>query len=131
MTKVVKGPFQVKSTPLPMDDTTQKVGAMRMSFEKKFDGALEATGIVSMLGLMNPALGSGAYVALERITGQLDGRAGSFCLQHSSTMDRNQPTQNIRVVPDSGTESLVGLSGSMTVDIIGGQHFYTFEYSLP
>ena len=114
-----------------MDDTTQKVGAMRMSFEKKFEGALEATGIVSMMGLMNPAMGSGAYVALERITGQLDGRAGSFCLQHSSTMERHQPTQSIRVVPDSGTDSLVGLSGSMTIDIVNGQHFYTFEYSLP
>lgn len=131
MKKMVKGSFEIQSSPLPLDEATKSLGAMRMKFEKQFSGPLEATSFVSMMGIMNQGLGSGAYVALEKVTGTLEGRRGSFCLQHSSSMNRGRPLQAITVVPDSGTEDLSGLAGEMTIDIIEGQHFYTFTYEIP
>ncbi len=127
----VKGKFEVRSSPLDADEVTRELGAMRMKFEKRFEGPLSATGLVSMIGVMDRQTGSGAYVALEKISGELQGRKGSFLFQHSSVLDRGQPRQSIRVIPDSGTEELAGLRGDMTVDIVDGQHFYTFEYDLP
>jgi hypothetical protein len=129
MKKIAKGSFEVNPSPLPMDEVNQKIGAMRMSFEKRFVGALEATSVVSMIGMMNQELGSGAYVALEKLVGTLDGRKGSFCLQHSCAMSKGKPTQSITVVPDSGTDDLKGLSGAFTIDIVGDDHFYTLEYA--
>lgn len=130
MKKTIKGPFEIKGTPQPADEITQKIGAMRMTFEKRFSGALDATSVVSMMGIMKQALGSGGYVALELVTGTVEGRSGSFCLQHSSTMTRGVPAQTIAVIPDSGTAELEGLRGSMTIDIVDGQHFYTFDYEV-
>jgi hypothetical protein len=130
MKNTVKGKFEVKGAPLPVDEFTQAIGAMRMTFQKTFSGALDATGTVSMMGMMNQDLGSGAYVALEKITGSLEGHKGSFCLQHSSSMSRGKPTQSVRVVPDSGTAELKNISGEMIIDIVEGQHFYTFTYEL-
>ncbi len=127
----VKGKFEVQSDPLEPDEVTQALGAMRMKIEKRFEGSLTATSVVSMLGMMNRETGSGAYVALEKITGELEARKGSFSLQHSSAMDRGRPRQSILVVPDSGTAELSGLKGEMVVDIVDGQHFYTFTYELP
>ena len=74
---------------------------------------------------------SAGYVAMERVTATLQGRSGSFALQHSGTMDRGTPSLSISVVPDSGTDGLTGISGRMQIDISDGQHFYTFEYVLP
>lgn len=128
MKKTVKGRFEIKSNPLPVDDITQSIGAMRIAFEKRFIGALDAIGVVSMMGVMNKEIGSGAYVALERITGSLDDLKGSFSLQHSSSMARGIPAQKISVIPDSGTEDLKNLSGEMIIDIVDGEHFYTFNY---
>lgn len=130
MKHVAQGQFEIESAPEPIDATIQQIGAVRISFRKTFTGPLRAESAVSMLGYMIMDVGSGAYVALERITGMLDGKAGSFCLQHSSTMDRGQPTQAISVIPDSGTDELQGLRGQMRIDIKGELHFYTFEYEL-
>lgn len=130
MKNTVRGKFQIKATPQAGDEALQTIGAMRMTFDKDFKGSLEATSVVSMIGLMNKELGSGAYVALERVVGKLEGRTGSFCLQHSSTMNRGTPTQKISVIPDTGSGELAGLSGEMAIDIVDGQHFYTFEYEL-
>lgn len=130
MKKTVKGSFEIKSQPLPGDETTQALGCMRMRFEKQFTGPLVAESVVAMMGMMNSSLGSGAYVALEKITGTLEGRKGSFCVQHSSSMNRGKPTQIISVIPDSGTEELQGLSGDMIIDIVDGKHFYTFNFEL-
>ncbi|MBI3558473.1 MAG: DUF3224 domain-containing protein [Deltaproteobacteria bacterium] len=82
----IKGKFDIEAIPLELSDAEKRLGATRVMFEKHFSGPLEAKSVVSMLGLMNQDLGSGAYVALERIEGALDGRKGSFCLQHSSSV---------------------------------------------
>jgi hypothetical protein len=126
----IKGKFESKASPLESTETEKRIGAIRMMFEKRFSGALEATSVVVMSGIMNKELGSGGYIALERIDGILEGRKGTFCLQHSSVMKRGKPSQTILVVPDSGTDELVGLSGNMTIDVTNGDHFFTFDYSL-
>ena len=84
-----------------------------------------------MLSLMTEVKGSGVYVAIERVTGTLHGRKGSFALHHTGLMLRNTPQLSVTVVPDSGTDELVGLTGSMKINIEGGKHTYEFEYALP
>ena len=129
MKKKAKGKFSVEGSPEPIGELEQKIGTMRMKFEKRFEGPLEANGIVSMMGIMDQELGSGGYVAMERVTGSLDGKQGSFCLQHSCTMFRGKQKQEILVIPDTGAGDLKGLSGQITIDIADdGQHYYTFEY---
>ena len=130
-THTATGPFDVKMAPQTLSGVAEHSGLGRMSIDKQFHGALEAASTGEMLGWRN-ASGSGGYVAMELVRGTLDGRAGSFMLQHSSTMARGQPSQSITVVPDSGTDALAGLVGRMVVDIApGGAHSYRFEYTLP
>jgi hypothetical protein len=76
--------------------------------------------------------GSGAYVAIEKVTGTLKGHTGSFVLQHSGTMTQNAPQLSVTIVPDSGTGELKGIAGKMTINIAaGGKHSYDIEYTLP
>ena len=129
---IISGPFEVKAFPLDLDETSKSVGIARMRFEKQFSGSLNARSTVAFTGMLNKETGSGAYVALEVVDGSIDGRHGKFHFQHSCTMNRGQQEQSIKVVPDSGTGDLVGITGEMKIEIKeGGSHFYTFEYSLP
>jgi hypothetical protein len=124
------GPFDVKINPLDAYNNDEGAGLSRMSIDKQFHGELEAVSKGEMLATMDHVKQSGGYIAIERVTGTLGGRKGSFVLQHSSTMTRGQPKQNIAVAPDSATGELAGLSGSMIVNIAaGGAHSYDFEYS--
>jgi hypothetical protein len=126
------GPFDVKLAPQALSDVAQHAGLSRMSLDKQFHGALEATSTGEMLAFRSTTPGSAGYVALETVRGTLEGRAGSFVLQHSSTLTRGEPLQSVTVVPDSGTGALAGLSGRMVIDIApGGAHSYRFEYTLP
>ena len=124
------GTFDVKLNPLPTSDTTAGSPLARMSIDKQFHGDLEASSKGEMLAAGTAVKGSAGYVAIERVTGTLHGRTGSFVLQHSSTMARGAPQQSITVVPDSGTGELVGLAGTMTITIRDGKHYYDFEYTL-
>jgi Protein of unknown function (DUF3224) len=128
--KEIKGKFEIKSTPIEPSSVTKELGLMHMKFDKKFEGPLSGTGVVSMMGIMNKDLGSGGYVALEKVAGELDSKKGTFYMQHSSSMQKGSPTQSISVVPDSGTAELTGIKGEMKIDIIDGQHFYTFNFEL-
>jgi Protein of unknown function (DUF3224) len=65
------------------------------------------------------------------VSGTLNGHQGSFVLQHTGVMTRGAPQLTITVVPDSGTNPLVGLSGTMASIIEDGKHSYTFDYVLP
>lgn len=124
----IRGSFEVT---LKAQSEEQGVGdpaAGRMSFDKQFHGDLEAVSKGQMLGVRTPVKGSAGYVAMERVIGTLGGRKGTFVLQHSSTMNRGESKQSITVVPDSGTDQLLGLAGSMTIDIVDAKHFYDFEY---
>ena len=122
------GTFDVKMGAQVMDDNTE--GALgRMSIDKQFHGDLEGTSRGQMLSAGTSVKDSAGYVAIERVTGTLHGRKGSFVLQHSGTMTRGAPQLTITVVPDSATDQLVGLAGKMTIKIADGKHFYDFEYT--
>ena len=133
MTKNARGPFDVKIGPLDVYNKDEGAGLARMSIDKQFHGDLDATSKGEMLAAGSGGKGaSGGYVALERVTGTLQGRSGSFVLQHNATMTRGAPQLNIIVVPDSGTGALSGLSGKMNIIIAdGGKHSYEFDYALP
>ena len=128
--QTVRGPFSVNLTPHQEAEGVGDPQTMRMSLDKQFHGALEATSKGQMLGVRSADGASGGYVAIERVVGSLDGRDGSFVLQHSSTMHAGEQSQSIIVVPGSGTDALTGLTGSMTIEIVDGDHFYVFEYEI-
>jgi hypothetical protein len=132
MTKHAKGAFDVKVTPQKPDSKEAEMSKLgRMSLDKQFHGDLEATSTGEMLAAMTEVKGSAGYVAMERVNGTLQGKSGTFVLQHLGTMTRGVPQLNVTVVPDSGTDGLVGLAGSMTIKIEEGKHFYEFDYTLP
>ena len=124
------GEFEVDLGPQPLHDAAADSGLGRMSIDKRFLGDLEATSRGEMLSFRSGVEGSAGYVAIERVSGTLHGRRGTFVLQHSGTMDRGQPGLSVTVVPDSGTGELEGLSGTMTIEIVEGRHLYGFEYAL-
>jgi len=102
----------------------------RMSIDKKFQGDLDAVSKGQMLSTSTETEGSAGYVAMERVSGSLYGRRGTFVLQHSGTMNRGASQLTVSVVPDSGTGELVGLEGRMTIIITDGKHFYEFDYTI-
>ena len=124
------GTFDVKLLPLA-NDFAESAALGRMSIDKQFHGDLEGSSQGQMLSFMTSVKGSAGYVAMERVTGKLSGRSGSFVLHHSATMDRGAPTLSISVVPDSGTDELTSLTGKLNIIIADGKHSYDFEYSLP
>jgi len=126
------GPFDVKITPLDPAFKFDENHYTRFSIDKQFHGDLEATGKGEMLAAGSPAKGAGGYVAIERVSGSLHGRTGTFVLQHNATMQHGSYELNVIVVPESGTGQLVGLSGTMQIIIApDGKHSYKFAYSLP
>jgi len=130
MTRHANGAFDVKLTP-QKDDALGDPTIGRMSIDKQFHGDLEGTSKGQMLSTLTEVKGSAGYVAIERVTGTLNGRTGSFSLQHNATMNRGVPELNVIVIPDSGTGQLVGLTGKLNIIITDGKHSYEFDYSLP
>jgi len=130
MTTRATGTFDVKVTPQPSDDKGD--GAVgRMTLDKQFHGDLEGTSKGEMLTAMTAVKGSAGYVAIERVTGTLRGRKGTFALQHTGVMTRGTPSLTITVVPDSGTDQLAGLGGTMAIVIAAdGKHSYELVYTL-
>ena len=129
VTMTARGTFEVKMTPQPQDDGAGG-GFDRLFGDKQFHGELEAVGKGQMLAARTAVEGSGAYVALELVTGKLNGRRGSIVLQHKGTMSKGVYNMNVTVIPDSGTDELVGIAGTMTIIIEGSKHSYNFEYTL-
>lgn len=124
------GTFDVKLNPLEAYGGATDPMLGRMSIDKTFRGDLEATSVGEMLTGMTSVKGSAGYVAIERVSGTLQGRTGTFMLHHNGLMSRGAQQLVIGVVPDSGTGELAGITGSMTIEIADGKHSYTFEYSL-
>jgi hypothetical protein len=125
----VSGPFEVKVT--HQDDSSGEALLNRMTLDKQYHGDLDATGMGQMLTAGTEIKGSGAYVAIEKVSGTLEGKKGTFILQHAGTMTREVPQLAIVVVPDSGTGELRGISGEMKIKFAeGGKHFYELDYTL-
>ncbi len=130
MTDHAHGPFEVSLVPLQSHiEGDELIG--RRSIDKVFHGDLEGTSQGEMLSAGTTTKGSACYVAIEKVTAILAGKKGTFVLSHLATMDRGTPSMTITVVPDSGTEELVGLKGTVKIDIgEGGKHSYDLEYSI-
>ena len=124
------GTFEVKLSPQAPDDKTEEAPLGRMLIDKQFHGDLEGTSKGQMLAFSTSVKGSAGYVAMEKVSGTLRGRSGTFVLQHSGTMTRGAPQLSVTVVPDSGTGQLAGLTGKMAILITDGKHSYDFEYTL-
>jgi hypothetical protein len=131
MTQHATGPFDVKLAPLDPAFKTEDNSIGRMSIDKQFHVDLDATSKGEML-YAGTSKTSGGYVAIERVSGTLQGRQGTFVLQHNATMTNGAPQLNVIVVPGTGTGQLAGLSGTMNIIIAsGGAHSYDFAYTLP
>jgi uncharacterized protein DUF3224 len=125
------GTFDVTIAPLGTPDKAEGATLGRMSLAKQLQGDLTGTSKGEMLTAMTDTKGSAGYVAIERVSGTLQGRSGTFVLQHIGTMTQGAQQMTIKVVPDSATGQLTGLSGTMTITIVDGKHFYEFDYVLP
>lgn len=130
MSTHISGPFDVKMAPQGSDPAEGGSTLARFALEKTYHGALTATAKGEMISAVTSVKGSAAYSAIERVDGTLDGRRGTFVLQHTGVMDRGAPSLAITVVPDSGTGELAGLSGTMNIVIEAGKHSYEFDYRL-
>jgi hypothetical protein len=130
MSKRASGTFDVKLTPKDQGaDAT--IGGM--TIDKEFHGDLAATSKGQMLMASSSSVkNSAGYVAIEKVTGTLNGRSGSFYLQHTGVMTRGAGELTITVIPDTGTDQLSGLDGRKTITIApDGKHSYDFSYTLP
>lgn len=131
MKQCANGEFEVKLTPQGEPDVASGATLARLSIDKQFTGDLVAAGKGEMLSAITEVAGSAVYVAIERVTGTLHGRRGSFTFQHVGSSQRGAQQLTIAVVPDSGTGELAGLTGELSLNIVDGKHFYSFEYALP
>lgn len=102
----------------------------RMSIDKTFKGDLQAHSLGEMLSAMTTVKGSAGYVAIEQVNGKLNGKTGTFVLQHYGQMSIKESRLILEVIPDSGTGELATISGEMTIKIENGVHYYEFDYSL-
>ena len=125
------GSFEVQMQPQGSGDAGAGSSLGRMSLDKQFSGDLQAVGKGEMLAARSDVPTSAAYVAIERVTGTLHGRSGSFALVHRGVMTASAQELSIQVVPDTATGELAGLSGTLAIRIEAGRHYYEFEYSLP
>lgn len=129
MTSRARGTFEVKLAPQSLASSDDTRG--RFSLDKQFQGDFTGSGQGEMLTAVGGAQGSAVYVAIERVSGSLAGRRGAFALHHTGIMTRGAQQLSINIVPDSGTEQLEGIAGTMTITIADGKHFYDLDYTLP
>jgi|ERR1700679_111917 hypothetical protein len=122
------GTFEVKMAPV---QSAANDGLQRMSIDKVIHGGLEATTKGEMISAGDYKSGNAGYVAMEMVTGTLDGNHGTFVLQHSATLNGGAPDLKVIVTPGSGTGELAGIAGTFTILIENGKHSYTFDYTLP
>jgi hypothetical protein len=127
---IAKGTFEITMQGEPPYEEVDGVSFGRASFDKRFTGPLSGTGKVQMLAARTPIENSGAYVALERITGTLDGKPGSFATVHMGIMTRGTRSLTLTIVPDSGTGDLKGIAGRMDIHVVDGKHHYEVDYTL-
>ncbi len=125
------GSFEVKVLPQTQTGPAEEGAIGRMSIDKQFDGGIEGTSKGEMLTARTEANSAAAYVALERVTATIGGRSGTFALMHLGTMASGAFQLAVTVAPGSGTDELAGIDGSMTISIVGKEHTYSFDYTLP
>jgi hypothetical protein len=128
--KNASGLFDVTLTPQTPDGKYEDAMLGRFTIDKHYQGDLEATGVGQMLTGGTRVRGSAGYVAIERVSGTLHGKRGSFVLQHIGTMSHGDFRLSVTVIPDSGTDELTGITGSMNILVVAKKHSYKFDYTL-
>ena len=103
----------------------------RNAVYKRFSGGMAGSSEAQMIAAFTGTPGSAGYVAIEHFTGSVDGKPGSFVLQHSGTMNRGDAQLTVTIVPDSGTGELTGISGTLEIENDEGEHSYVLDYELP
>ena len=126
-----EGTFEVKTSPLAADEATLGTAIGRFALDKHYHGDLSAASRGEMMGAGSLAAGTAGYVAMEEVAGTLQGRSGSFALQHMGSMEAGTVELSVKVVPGSGTGELAGIAGTLTIAIAAGKHTYAFDYTLP
>ncbi len=127
--KKVNGKFSVEMKPERTSfEGVNEIQIGRMALNKTYFGALEAQSLGEMVTAVTTVQGSAGYVAIEQVIGTLDGKTGSFVLQHSGIMNQGDAQLTLVVVPDSGFCELKNISGSMDIRIVDGQHYYDFTF---
>ncbi len=125
---IARGAFEVNMEPEPPFVEQDEVTLNRNFVRKEFSGDMDGTSEAQMLAAFTGTPGSAGYVAIEHFTGSVDGKAGSFVLQHSGVMDKGDAQLTVTIVPDSGTGALAGISGTMEIDNKEGKHSYVLDY---
>ncbi|MFL6658893.1 MAG: DUF3224 domain-containing protein [Massilia sp.] len=125
------GSMEVVVTPAAPAEKSGRTATGRMILDKQYTGDLVGTGKGEMLTAMTDTKGSAAYVAMERVSGRLDGRSGSFVIAHRGSMRGNTSELTVQIVPDSGTGELTGIAGTMTFERTERGHVYQCDYVLP
>lgn len=128
-TATATGTFSVRPRNEPPAQAVPEIG--RMVLDKQWSGELEGQSVVEMLTCMTPVEGSAVYVAIETVQATLGGRRGRFAFFHAGVSERGHQSLTYRVVPDSGSGGLTGLSGELTLNVLEGTHRYTLKYTLP
>jgi hypothetical protein len=131
MTGHATGTYEARMAPVMVGNKPSDPSLEHLVMSRAFRGGLEGNSSGAMLTAATSVKDSAAFVAIEKVEGTLDGRMGSFILQHAATMSRGGATMAIMVVPDSGTGALAGLTGQMWISIEDGVHSYDFKYILP
>ena len=122
-----KGPFTVTLTP---QQSAPDAPIVHMLLYKEFRGDLEAIAHGEMMAASEPLTGAGVYVALDRVTGTLHGKSGSFLMAHRGIRNADGQELSIVIVPGSGTGQLTGITGTVGIEIMGKEHFYTMDYEM-
>lgn len=127
--KEANGTFEIESREDPAYDSGDGVDLTLVSVSKTFDGPLKGVSSMRMLKAVTSVPGSAGYVGVERFSGSLDGREGSFVCQHNGIMTRGAPELTVAIVPDSGAGELKGITGTVSIDVVDGRHEYTLAYT--
>lgn len=124
--------FDVEPFKEPPATAERAANLTRARIMKTFQGEVAGHGIVEAVMAQCSVEGSAAYVGIERITGTVHGRAGSFVLQHCASADRGMQSASWLVVPDSADGELAGMvgTGEIVIDEDGG-HTFHLDYELP
>ncbi len=131
MSRTIKGSFEIQMKPAPAGEGAGRVAVGRMFIDKQYSGELTGIGQGEMLSAGNPASGSAGYVAIEHVTCTIGTLSGSFALQHAGVMHDGDSQLSISIVPGSGTGELTGIEGTLGIDMVERQHYYTLDYRLP
>ena len=130
MTIRATGKFEVKLVPQTTEGFDEGGALGRMTIDKVFTGDIEGTSKGQMLMAMASVKTSAAYVAVERVTGSVHGKKGTFAMHHTGVMNRGAPSLAVVIVPDSGTGELAGISGTLNIIIEKGVHSYELDYDV-